>query len=155
MARGINKVLLIGNLGADPEALRYTPAGSAVINLRIATSESWKDKQTGEQQERTEWHRVVLYARLAEIAHQYLRKGSKVWIEGRLQTREWEREGQKQYTTEIIVQDMQMLDSRGGTSNWETTPSSQSRAPSQPRAEQEPTSSTHFSEEAFDDDIPF
>jgi len=114
MARGINKVILIGNLGRDPET-RYTQGGSAVTNLRIATSEQWRDRQTGEQQERTEWHTVVCFARLAEIAGEYLRKGSKVYIEGRLQTRKWQdQSGQDRYSTEVVANDMQMLDSRGG-----------------------------------------
>ncbi len=114
MARGINKVILIGNLGADPET-RHTAGGSAVTNLSIATSESWRDRQTGEQQERTEWHRVVLFAKLAEVAGEYLRKGSKVYIEGRLQTRKWQdRDGNDRWSTEIVGNDMQMLDSRGG-----------------------------------------
>ena len=114
MARGINKVILIGNLGRDPET-RYTQGGSAVTNLNLATSDSWRDRQTGEQQERTEWHRVVCFARLAEIAGEYLRKGSKVYIEGRLQTRKWQdQNGQDRYTTEIVANEMQMLDSRGG-----------------------------------------
>ena len=114
MARGINKVILIGNLGADPET-RYTPSNTAVTNLRLATSDSWRDRQTGEQQERTEWHRVVCFNRLAEIAAEYLRKGSKVYIEGRLQTRKWQgQDGKDRYTTEIVANDMQMLDSRGG-----------------------------------------
>jgi len=114
---GINKVILIGNLGVDPE-VRYLPSGNAVANLRIATSESWKDKTTGEPQERTEWHRVALFGKLAEIAGQYLRKGSKVYIEGKLRTRKWQdQNGQDRYTTEIVVDingAMQMLDSRGG-----------------------------------------
>jgi single-strand DNA-binding protein len=114
MARGINKVILIGNLGADPE-VRFMPSGGAVANLRIATSESWKDKQTGENQERTEWHTVALFNRLAEIAGEYLKKGAKVYIEGSLRTRKWQdKNGQDRYTTEIICNDMQMLDSRGG-----------------------------------------
>ncbi len=114
MARGINKVILIGNLGADPQT-RYMPSGGAVTNFNIATSESWRDRQTGEQQERTEWHRVVCFQRLAEIAGEYLRKGSKVYIEGRLQTRKWQdQSGQDRYTTEIVANEMQMLDSRGG-----------------------------------------
>ena len=110
--RGINKVILVGNLGNDPE-VRYTPSGTAVANVSIATGESWKDKNTGERQERTEWHRVVFFSRLAEIVEQYLKKGSKVYVEGRLQTRSWEQDGVKRYTTEIIANDMQMLDSRG------------------------------------------
>ena len=114
MARGINKVILVGNLGADPET-RYTPSNSAVTNLRIATSETWKDKQSGDQQERTEWHRVVCWNRMAEIAAEYLRKGSKVYIEGSLRTRKWQgQDGQDRYSTEIVASDMQMLDSRGG-----------------------------------------
>ena len=115
MARGINKVILIGNLGNDPET-RYMPSGGAVTNISIATSESWKDKQTGQQQERTEWHRVVFFNRLAEIAGEYLRKGSKVYVEGSLRTRKWQdqQSGQDRYSTEIVASEMQMLDSRGG-----------------------------------------
>ena len=114
MARGINKVILIGNLGRDPE-VRYTTSGAAVANVTIATSESWKDKQTGEPQERTEWHRVVFFARLAEIVGEYLKKGSKVYVEGRLQTRKWQdQSGQDRYSTEVVANEMQMLDSRGG-----------------------------------------
>jgi single-strand DNA-binding protein len=114
MARGINKVILVGNLGADPET-RAMPSGSTVANLRIATSESWRDKQTGEQQERTEWHRVALFGRLAEVAAEYLKKGSQVYIEGSLRTRKWtDKQGQERYSTEIIGNDMQMLGGRGG-----------------------------------------
>lgn len=114
MARGVNKVILIGNLGADPES-RYLPSGSAVANITLATSESWRDKQTGQQQERTEWHRVVFFNRLAEIVGEYLKKGSKVYVEGSLRTRKWQdKEGRDQYTTEIVANEMQMLDSRGG-----------------------------------------
>ncbi|MBK6277814.1 MAG: single-stranded DNA-binding protein [Gammaproteobacteria bacterium] len=114
MAKGINKVILIGNMGAEPET-RYLPSGGAVTNIRLATSESWKDKNTGQQQERTEWHRVVFFNRLAEIAGEYLHKGSKVYIEGSLRTRKWQdKEGKDQYTTEIVANEMQMLDSRGG-----------------------------------------
>lgn len=114
MARGINKVILVGNLGADPET-RYMPSGSAVTNLSVATSESWKDKQTGEQNERTEWHKVVMFDRLAEIAAEYLRKGSQVYIEGKLQTRKWQdRDGNDRWTTEIRANEMQMLGGRGG-----------------------------------------
>src|SRR5881275_3181806 len=114
MARGINKVIIIGNLGADPET-RAMPSGTTVANLRVATSESWKDKQTGEQQERTEWHRVALFGRLGEIAAEYLRKGSQVYIEGSLRTRKWQdKEGKDHYSTEIVANDMQMLGSRGG-----------------------------------------
>ncbi|MCL1076775.1 single-stranded DNA-binding protein [Parashewanella spongiae] len=111
-SRGVNKVILVGNLGQDPE-VRYMPNGGAVTNFTIATSETWKDKQSGEQKEKTEWHRIVIYQRLAEIAGEYLRKGSKIYVEGRLQTRKWQnQQGQDQYTTEIIVNEMQMLDSR-------------------------------------------
>ncbi|HYM42778.1 MAG TPA: single-stranded DNA-binding protein [Steroidobacteraceae bacterium] len=114
MARGVNKVILIGNLGADPET-RAMPSGTTVANLRLATSESWRDKQTGEQQERTEWHRVALFGRLAEVAGEYLRKGSKVYIEGSLRTRKWtDKQGNERYSTEIVGNDMQMLDGRGG-----------------------------------------
>lgn len=113
-SRGINKVILVGNLGNDPET-RYMPSGGAVTNISIATSESWKDKQTGQPQERTEWHRVVFFNRLAEIAGEYLRKGSKVYVEGSLRTRKWQdQSGQDRYTTEIVANEMQMLDSRGG-----------------------------------------
>ncbi|MCC5878998.1 MAG: single-stranded DNA-binding protein [Idiomarina sp.] len=113
-SRGINKVILIGNLGADPE-VRYTQNSTAIANLSVATSETWKDKQSGEQREQTEWHRVVCYRRLAEIAGEYLRKGSKVYIEGRLQTRKWQgQDGKDNYTTEIVCNEMQMLDGRSG-----------------------------------------
>jgi single-strand DNA-binding protein len=114
MARGINKVILIGHLGADPET-RYMPSGGAVTNIRLATSESWKDKQSGAQQERTEWHRVAMFGRLAEIAAEYLRKGSQVYIEGRLRTRKWQdNQGNERYTTEIVANEMQMLGGRSG-----------------------------------------
>ena len=110
--RGVNKVILVGNLGNDPE-VRYTPSGTAIANISVATSDSWKDKNTGERQERTEWHRVVFFSRLAEIVEQYLKKGSKVYVEGRLQTNSWEKDGVKRYTTDIIASEMRMLDSRG------------------------------------------
>jgi single-strand DNA-binding protein len=114
MARGINKVILVGNLGADPET-RAMPSGTTVANLRIATSESWRDKQSGEQQERTEWHRVVLFGRLGEIAAEYLKKGSQVYIEGSLRTRKWQdKQGQERFSTEIVGNEMQMLGGRGG-----------------------------------------
>ncbi|MDX1499769.1 MAG: single-stranded DNA-binding protein [Woeseiaceae bacterium] len=114
MARGINKVIIVGNLGADPET-RYMPSGSAVTNLSVATSETWKDKQTGEQKERTEWHKVAMFNRLAEIAAEYLRKGSQVYIEGKLRTRKWQdRDGNDRWTTEIVADEMQMLGGRGG-----------------------------------------
>jgi single-strand DNA-binding protein len=112
-SRGVNKVIIVGNLGQDPE-VRFMPNGSAVANFTVATSETWKDKQTGEQKEKTEWHRIVIYQRLAEIAGEYLKKGSKVYLEGRLQTRKWQnQQGADQYTTEIVANEMQMLDSRG------------------------------------------
>ena len=115
MARGINKVIIVGNVGGDPET-RYMPSGSAVTNLTIATNESWKDKQTGEQKERTEWHRVAMFNRLAEISAEYLRKGSQVYIEGKLRTRKWQdKSGNDRYTTEIIADEMQMLGGRGGS----------------------------------------
>lgn len=114
MARGVNKVILIGNLGADPET-RFMPSGGAVTNVNLATSESWKDRQTGQMQERTEWHRVVFFNRLGEIAGEYLKKGSKVYVEGSIRTRKWQgQDGQDRYTTEIVANEMQMLDSRGG-----------------------------------------
>ncbi len=114
MARGVNKVIIVGNLGQDPET-RYMPSGSAVTNFTVATNESWKDKQTGEQKERTEWHRVSMFNRLAEVAAEYLRKGSQVYIEGKLRTRKWQgKDGSDRYTTEIIADEMQMLGGRGG-----------------------------------------
>lgn len=124
MARGINKVILIGNLGADPET-RHTAGGNAVANLSVATSESWRDKVSGEMRENTEWHRVVLFGKTAEIAGEYLRKGSKVYLEGRLQTRKWQdRDGNDRWTTEIIANDMQMLDGRGGSDSMGSSASS-------------------------------
>ena len=114
MARGVNKVILIGNLGADPET-RFMPSGGAVTNIRLATSKTWKDRQTGQQQERTEWHRVVFFNKLGEIAGEYLKKGSKVYVEGSIRTRKWQgQDGQDRYTTEIVANEMQMLDGRGG-----------------------------------------
>ena len=148
MARGINKVILIGNLGNDPE-VRYMPNGGAVANITVATSEQWKDKQTGEQQERTEWHRVALYRRLAEVAGEYLRKGSRVYIEGKLQTRKWQdQNGNDRYTTEIIANDMQMLDSRGSAGG-----SGSSQQP--PAQNQSGAQAAGGSVDDFDDDIPF
>ncbi len=149
MARGINKVILIGNLGADPE-IRYMPSGSAAATLNLATSESWKDKQSGEQQERTEWHSVVLFNRLAEIAGEYLRKGSKIYIEGSLRTRKWQdKSGQERYTTEIVGNEMQMLDGRGSSAGPDQTTSSR------PSSTNTQTSSTAPGPDTFDDDIPF
>ena len=146
MARsGINKVIIVGNLGQDPE-IKYTAGGAAVTTLSIATSDSWKDKDSGMDQERTEWHRVVLWRRLAEVAGEYLKKGSKVYIEGQLQTRKWEQEGQTRYTTEIIARDMQFLDSRGSSNNESTQKSSEMN--DQPAADV-PDSAID------DDDIPF
>lgn len=117
---GVNKVILVGRLGKDPE-VRYTPSGAAVANFSLATSEEWKDKNTGEKQERTEWHRIVAWRRLGEICGEYLHKGSQIYIEGRLQTRDWEdRDGNKRYTTEVIAQNMQMLDSAGKAGKTES-----------------------------------
>ena len=145
MARGINKVILVGNLGADPE-VRYMPSGSAVTNLSVATSESWKDKQTGEQKERTEWHKVAMFGRLAEISAEYLRKGSQVYIEGRIRTRKWQdKDGNDRWTTEVIADEMQMLGGRGG-GGAPARGDSQSQSPAPQRAA-EP--------DEFDDDIPF
>ena len=115
MARGINKVILVGNIGKDPE-VRYTASGAAITNISVATSESWRDKTSGEQQERTEWHKVVFFNRLAEIAGEYLKKGSQVYVEGSLRTRKWQdQSGQDRYTTEIVANEMQMLGGRGGS----------------------------------------
>ena len=152
MARGINKVILVGTLGADPDT-RYTPSNAAVTNLSLATNESWKDKQSGEQKEKTEWHRIVMFNRLAEIASEYLRKGSQIYIEGKIQTRKWEdKEGKDRWTTEIVANEMQMLGGRssggnpGGASGSEFS-SSGSSAPA-------PAPSSDASDD-FDDDIPF
>ncbi len=154
MARGINKVILIGNLGQDPE-VRYTAGGSAVANTRIATSESWKDKQSGEQQEHTEWHRVVFFARLAEIVGEYLKKGSKVYVEGRLQTDKWQdKSGQDRYTTKIVARDMQMLDSRGGGGESAGNFSRSAPPASKPPADKA-TAGAAAPADDFDDDIPF
>lgn len=167
MARGINKVILVGNIGQDPET-KYTAGGSAVTNLSVATSEGWKDKQTGQMQERTEWHRVVFFNRLAEIAGEYLRKGSKVYIEGKLQTRKWQdQNGQDRYTTEIVANEMQMLDGRGegmgqgGMNQGGFAPAPQGgQAPRQAPANQGYAKSDMAPAPApemdsFDDDIPF
>ena len=153
MARGVNKVILIGNLGNDPD-VRYTAGGAAVANISIATSESWKDKNTGEQQERTEWHRVVFFSRLAEIVAEYLRKGSKVYVEGRLQTRKWQdKDGNDRYSTEIVANEMQMLDSRGSSSADFNQSAPAKSAPSQAPASNNapPPMEDNF----VDDDIPF
>ncbi len=151
-SRGVNKVILIGNLGREPET-RYMPSGGAVTNITVATSETWKDKNTGEQQERTEWHRVVFFNRLAEIAGQYLHKGSKVYIEGSLRTRKWQgQDGQDRYTTEIVANEMQMLDSRGGGDAPFNRPAQQ-QEPGQPAGGATPSSP--MDEGGFEDDIPF
>lgn len=132
--RGVNNVILVGHLGRDPES-KSTPSGSSVANISVATSEAWRDKTSGELQERTEWHRVVFFGKLAEVVVQYLRKGSKVYVEGRLQTRKWQdQNGQDRYTTEIVAGAMQMLDSKGQGQQSNTGP---------------------FPEESFDDDLPF
>ena len=145
MARGINKVILIGNLGKDPE-VKYMPSGDPVTNITLATSETWKDKSTGENVEKTEWHRVVFFKRLAEIAGEYLKKGSKVYIEGRLQTRKWQgQDGQDRYTTEIVANEMQMLDSKGGAAPM---------ASANAKPAQQPAMAGEGAPD-FDDDIPF
>jgi single-strand DNA-binding protein len=158
MARGINKVILIGNLGADPET-RAMPSGTTVANLRIATSESWRDKQTGEQQERTEWHRVALFGRLAEIAGEYLRKGSQVYIEGSLRTRKWQdKQGNERYSTEIVGNELQMLGGRGGGAGAGGAPgegASRSSGPAPSYAEESAGGGGASRSEEFDDDIPF
>jgi len=147
MARGINKVIIVGNLGGDPET-RYMPSGSAVTNLTVATNESWKDKQTGEQKERTEWHKVAMFNRLAEIAAEYLRKGSQVYIEGKLRTRKWQdKEGKDRWTTEIIADEMQMLSGRSGGGGGGSAPMNQDSGPASAPAQAGP--------DDFDDDIPF
>ena len=151
MARGVNKVILIGNLGNDPD-IRYTASGAAVANISLATAETWRDKDSGEQQERTEWHRVVFFGRLAEIVGEYLKKGSQIYVEGRLQTRKWQdKEGNDRYSTEIVANEMQMLGSRSGaggsSSNYEPSSAKNESAP-------EKSSSKNMDEE-FDDDIPF
>lgn len=165
-SRGINKVILVGNLGADPE-VRYMPSGEAVTNIRIATSETWKDQQTGQQQERTEWHAVVFYRKLAEIAGQYLRKGGKVYVEGSLRTRKWQdKNGLERYTTEIIANEMQMLDSKGaggpgdamqpppGPPPMMRTETGRYNAPPAAPAQSAPPASYGGADD-FDDDVPF
>lgn len=185
MARGVNKVILIGNVGGDPET-RYMPNGNAVTNITLATTDSWKDKQTGQQQERTEWHRVVLFGKVAEIAGEYLRKGSQCYIEGRLQTREWEKDGVKRYTTEVVVDmggTMQLLGGRGGSNEGGNQQDNQQRGNNQQqnsrqgnqqqgnqrqgnqqqgpnsnqqsRPQQQPQPQPQPDYDSFDDDIPF
>ena len=175
MARGVNKVILVGNVGGDPET-RLMPSGGAVTNLTLATSESWKDKQTGQPQERTEWHRVVFFNRLAEIAGEYVRKGSKIYVEGSLRTRQWEQDGVKRYTTEIVAAEMQMLDSRQGGAQAGGQGQNQGQAPQQQNYNQQAPQGRPQAQQAqqpyqqqqqaaqqqpggfdadFDDDIPF
>lgn len=184
MARGVNKVIIVGNCGQDPET-RFMPSGGAVTNLSIATSESWKDKNTGDQQERTEWHKVVFFNRLAEIAGEYVKKGSKLYVEGSLRTRKWQgQDGQDRFTTEIVASEMQMLDSRGGAqgggdyqqssnqpSNQQPSnqqygqqsapqqqSSAQQSAPAQQNAPQQGQNAPQQAPQgmdSFDDDIPF
>lgn len=171
MARGVNKVIIVGNCGQDPET-RFMPSGGAVTNLSIATSESWKDKNTGDQQERTEWHRVVFFNRLAEIAGEYVKKGSKLYVEGSLRTRKWQgQDGQDRYTTEIVASEMQMLDSRGGQQGGGDYQQASNQQYGQQSAPQQNTSSQQASSapqqgqsasqqapqgmDTFDDDIPF
>jgi len=155
MARGVNKAILIGHLGRDPE-VRYSPSGAAVANVSIATTEAWKDKQTGEQQERTEWHRVVFFGRLAEIVGEYLKKGSQVYVEGRLQTRKWQdKEGNDRYTTEVVANDMQMLGGRGGGGGGGPDSGSYSDDYNQDSSHSGGGASSSGSSEDFDDDIPF
>jgi len=167
MARGVNKVILIGNLGQDPE-VKYMPNGNAVANITVATSESWKDKNTGEKVDKTEWHRVVFFRRLAEIAGEYLKKGSKVFIEGKLQTRKWQdKDGHDRYTTEIVANEMQMLDSRGSTGDFSNANAGynagQGNQPSQANAAPAmagpqggaPAAPQPAMAGDFDDDIPF
>jgi single-strand DNA-binding protein len=166
-SRGVNRVILLGNVGQDPET-RYLPSGGAVTNITIATSEQWKDKTTGQPQEKTEWHRIVFFNRLAEIVNEYVKKGSKLYIEGSLHTRSWEQDGIKRYATEIVASEMQMLDSRGGTSRPDNEPHQgqhyrephpqESAARSAPNIEnsspmQGNPQSNNF--DNFDDDIPF
>jgi len=162
MARGINKVILVGNCGQDPET-RFSAAGAAITNVSIATSESWKDKQTGQQQERTEWHRVVFFNRLGEIASEYLKKGSKIYVEGSLRTRKWQdKEGQDRYTTEIVGNEMQMLDSRGmsdgqtglGGQSYQSGAAAQSQQAA-PQGQQAQAPMATADGDDWDDDIPF
>ena len=168
MARGVNKVILLGNLGADPET-RYTASGGAVTNIRLATTDSWRDRQSGEQQERTEWHRVVFFGRLAEVAGEYLRKGRQCYVEGRIQTRKWQgQDGQDRYTTEVVASDMQLLGGRGADAAGAAPPGGRDDGPGAAWPDGGSTdSSTDGSTGArpaapksgpsddFDDDIPF
>lgn len=153
MARGVNKAIIIGTLGRDPE-IKYTASGSAVVNINVATNESWKDKNTGEMQERTEWHRIVMFGKLAEIAAQYLKKGSQAYFEGKIQTRKWQdQNGQDRYTTEIVANEMQMLggrpDASGGTANFQPR-----QQPQKPASQPESQFDAPPADDGFDD-IPF
>ncbi len=154
MARGINKVILVGNLGNDPD-IRYTASGAAVANISVATTDSWRDKETGEQQDRTEWHRVVFFGRLAEIVGEYLRKGSQIYLEGRLQTRKWQdKTGNDRYTTEIVANEMQMLGGRGGGGGTAPMPTDAEAAGGMPSGPGD--SAPRVADNDFvDDDIPF
>jgi single-strand DNA-binding protein len=155
MARGVNKVILVGNLGADPET-RSMPSGMTVTNIRIATSESWKDKASGAQQERTEWHSVALFGRLGEIAAEYLRKGSQVFVEGKLRTRKWQdKTGNDRFTTEIIADNMQMLGGRAGGGSERGSAPSSFGASTSPREEYDQSPAPAGGKDDFDDDIPF
>ena len=159
MARGVNKVILVGNVGADPET-RYTPSGTAISSVRMATSESWKDKQTGEQQERTEWHRVEFFGRLAEVVGEYVKKGSQIYVEGKLRTDEYEKDGVKRYSTKVIGDEMQMLGSRPGTQSGSDAP--RGNAPARPQSRSAPAQDNRApahpvpAGDGFDsDEIPF
>ena len=160
MARGVNKVILVGNLGKEPE-VRFTPEGNAIANVVLATSESWRDKQTGDMQDRTEWHRVVFFSRLAEIAGEYLHKGSKVYIEGALRTRKWtDKDNNERYTTEIVANEMQMLDKKGenefgGDQGQNYSRPAAPQAPQQRQAAPAPSAPAAPVADMSDDDIPF
>lgn len=161
MAKGVNKAILLGNVGGDPE-VRYTPQGSAVANITIATSEKWKDKQTGQEQERTEWHRIVFFNRLAEVVGEYVRKGMKLYIEGQIRTRQWEQDGVKRYTTEIVASEMQLLDNKN-SGNGQAMANQQAASYQQQRPAGIPQNTAPATQQApaggfddsFDDDIPF
>ncbi len=156
MARGVNKVILIGNLGNDPD-VRYTASGAAVANISLATAESWRDKESGEQQERTEWHRVVFFGRLAEIVAEYLKKGSQIYVEGRLQTRKWQdKEGKDRYSTEIVANEMQMLGSRsGGGGNQSSMDQTAPHEDDMSSGDKPQKTTAKPKDDDFDDDIPF
>ena len=156
MARGVNKVILIGNLGKDPE-VRYMPSGGAVTNITVATTDSWKDKQTGEKKETTEWHSVVFFNRLAEIAGEYLKKGSKVYIEGSLKTEKYQDKatGADRYSTKIIANEMQMLDGKGGSADYPASAAPGSSAPQRSSENRSAPAAQENKFEDFDDDIPF